>query len=50
MGSLSQQRPLDAEGIEHLVYLRVVELGAPVRVEHLDVGHRELERRERRPH
>lgn len=45
-----RQRLLYAEGIEHLVYLRAVEPGAPVRVEHLDVGYRELERRECRPH
>lgn len=45
-----RRRPLDAESIEHLVYLRVAELGTSVRAEHLDVGYRELERRERSPH
>lgn len=46
---LPRQRPLDAEDVEHLVDLRVVELAAAVRMEHLDVGYREPQRREGGP-
>ena len=43
----ARQRSFDAEHVEQLVDPRVVELAAPVGVEHLDVRQREVERGER---
>ena len=45
--ALARQRSFDAEHVERLVDPRIVELAAPVRVEHLDVRRREVERGER---
>ena len=45
--ALARQRSFDAEHVERLVDPRVVELAAPVRVEHLDVRRREVEGGER---
>lgn len=45
--ALARQRSFDVEHVEQLVDPRVVELAAPVRVEHLDVRQREVERGER---
>ena len=45
--ALARQRSFDVEHVERLVDPRVVELAAPVGVEHLDVRQREVERGER---
>ncbi len=48
--ALARQRSFDVEHVEQLVDPRVVELAAPVGVEHLDVRQREVERAERTQH
>ena len=48
--ALARQRPFDAEHVGRLVDPRVVELAAPVGVEHLDVRRREVEGGERAQH
>lgn len=48
--TLARQRSFDAERVERLVDLRVVEPAAPVGVEHLDVRQREVEGGERARH
>ena len=48
--ALARQRSFDVEHVERLVDPRVVELAAPVGVEHLDVRQREVEGGERGQH
>ena len=48
--ALARQRPLDAEHAKQLVDSRVVELAAPVGVEHLNIRQREVEGGERGQH
>ena len=48
--ALARQRSFDVEHAEQLVDPLVVELAAPVRVEHLNVGQGEVERGERTQH